>query len=349
MNFALEEQDPELAMALALSFQSSSLPTSSSSSSSTTSSTSSTVSSSSPSKKKLKLNQNQETKLHLQVPGYSTIVTLPNFVRADGRHFDSIQVEHGSSLSLISRGTSILNDEFSNIDPSKNWGKFKKIGMQPYFVAVIRPSNEGCAKTGNKGNEILSILSFIMDGDVESGAVLDNDSIGHRTRRIVIDYVCTPKAHQGKGYASRLLNLVNEVAIRHRSNMFVLSLEESCPYWMNKGFILESGLINKRLNKFPDCHLLKQPSNLIDDFVLPPSDPDDDDDDNEDDEDDEDDEEDEEEEEEKDEEEATLQNAIAASLASISSSSNKTYSTIDLTAEGDDTDLQRAIAASMNQ
>lgn len=58
----------------------------------------------------------------------------------------------------------------------------------------------------------------------------------------------------------------------HNANLYVLALEDSCPYWMEKGFILEQvGATNQRLNIFPDTHLLKLPSNRPEPLDLPPS------------------------------------------------------------------------------
>ena len=38
----------------------------------------------------------------------------------------------------------------------------------------------------------------------------------------------------------------------------MLALEESCPFWMDKGFTLEQGRpLNARLNIFNDTHLLR--------------------------------------------------------------------------------------------
>lgn len=340
MNF-LPNTDEDLAAALRLS-QTSSASSSSASSSHANNENKSDTNPSNGKRQKISNNNH----LNLQPPGFSTVLNLPGFVHTNGRHFSPIQVEHGSALSLISRGTAVLNEEFSQIDPGKNWKKWAKMGVQPYFLAVVRPNAQ--AKFGRL--DILSILSFVMDGDVESGQVLCNDTPGHRSRRIVIDYVCTPQAHQGKGYASRLLNLVTGVATRHRANMFVLSLEESCPYWMNKGFVLEPGDINKRLNKFPDCHLLKQPSNLLDDFIIPPSS------DEEGEAVEEEEEEDEEEEEEEDDEAINLRNAIAASLGTASVNGTSGAAVVDLTTnanggnKGDDDDaLTQAIAASMKE
>lgn len=68
----------------------------------------------------------------------------------------------------------------------------------------------------------------------------------------------TKKEAQGKGYASILLNFVKAMAVKHNANLYVLAIEESCPYWMEKGFILdEVAVTNARLNIFPDTHLLK--------------------------------------------------------------------------------------------
>jgi hypothetical protein len=38
--------------------------------------------------------------------------------------------------------------------------------------------------------------------------------------------------------------------------VYVLALEDSCVYWMSKGFVLEDGPINRRLNIFPDSKCL---------------------------------------------------------------------------------------------
>ena len=47
--------------------------------------------------------------------------------------------------------------------------------------------------------------------------------------------------------------------------MYVLALEDSCPYWMNRGFVLEEGAnLRARLNIFPDTHLLRRAGDPID-------------------------------------------------------------------------------------
>ena len=81
------------------------------------------------------------------------------------------------------------------------------------------------------------------------------------THRLVVDYVVTVEHFQGRGYASHLLELAVNTARAAGANVYVLALEDSCVYWMSKGFVLEDGAINRRLNVFPDTHLLKLPSN----------------------------------------------------------------------------------------
>ena len=90
----------------------------------------------SPQRKKQKSTTTNSSDLHFQYPGNSSILTLPAYLDRH-RHFPAISIEHGTSLSLISRGTQMLNDEFSEISPEKSWKKWSKMAIQPYFVAVV--------------------------------------------------------------------------------------------------------------------------------------------------------------------------------------------------------------------
>ena len=77
---------------------------------------------------------------------------------------------------------------------------------------------------------------------------------------------CQVEERQGRGYASNLLSLLRSTAEGMCANLYVLALEESCVFFMNKGFVLEEdGPINDRLNVFPDTHLLKHTSNRAED------------------------------------------------------------------------------------
>ena len=100
----------------------------------------------------------------------------------------------------------------------------------------------------------MCVLRTLMDGDWYSGG---NTQAVHCSERLIIDYLHTVEAYQGQGHASRLLESALDCARLVGANIFVLALEDSCPYWLSKGFVLEEGDINRRLNTFPDTHLLK--------------------------------------------------------------------------------------------
>ena len=54
------------------------------------------------------------------------------------------------------------------------------------------------------------------------------------------------------------MSAARDLAAAHVANLYVLALEESCPWWMDKGFVLEErDTLNARLNVFPDVHLLR--------------------------------------------------------------------------------------------
>ena len=91
----------------------------------------------------------------------------------------------------------------------------------------------------------------------------------HNRKRFLIDYVYTAPESRGNGIAGllvqRILELVGKetepmAAAATTTSRYVLSLEESCVYWMEKHqfYLCQSPELNKLLNVFPDTHLLKQ-------------------------------------------------------------------------------------------
>jgi len=358
-----------------------------------------------------------DDELVLAAPGETRRVRLPAATAAGHRRLPALTVEHGSSLSMISTATTMLHDEFNNMDPEEDWKKWQALGATLYFFAVTEESEAGAAggaaappltgdvaaraarsyydasqpgysmqsvmyvhqnaqdgdqaecsvryswtcsdaevianelqgessgiylarflfewragrwaatkldlslgREDKDGEMLLStrgrpacVLRTVLDGDFSSGGsagslqpclsqgTRDGDS-PLCPRRVIIDYLMTSEHARGRGYAARLLDCAREMARRSSANLLVLAIEESCPYWMNQGFVLEEGRINQRVNCFPDTHLLKLPSNRED--VFPEA-------------------EEEEEEEEEDEDEGEgeegddelLQNALLASLA----------------------------------
>ena len=193
--------------------------------------------------------------MELAEPGEELSLYLPPIVvRQVAR--PELVVRHGSSLQLIAQCTSFLNEEFSDADPSADWDKWQQKGASLYFLSIY---DDTSASSGAPA----AVLRLVLDGDFGGGAVGDDEP----RRRVVIDYLSTSKRAQGRGHASRLLEVAKQMAQDATANCFVLALEESCPYWMNCGFVLEEALAetNRRLNLFPDTHLLKLDTNMRED------------------------------------------------------------------------------------
>ena len=189
-----------------------------------------------------------DTRLTLAEPGGVRFLRLRP-VLVEHRQLGELVVEHGSSLSLIARGTEVLNSEFTAMDPEADWAKWSGLGSQIYFFCVTEAGSRSPA----------CVLRCILDGDFSA-------QISPGSRRVVIDYLLSAERARGRGYAGRLLGLAHELAALTHANMHVLAIEDSCPYWMSKGFVLEEGRIGKRLNTFSDTHLLRLPSNVPDTF-----------------------------------------------------------------------------------
>jgi len=174
-------------------------------------------------------------------------------------------VRHGSSLDLISKCHAIINDEFNETDPEEDFKKWQALGAGVYFLCVLDPASSITS----------CVLRVILDGlfsaasSPSQAATTTARADGASPlcqRRLIIDYVATVEEMRGRGLASHLIQLVKSLAERHQANLYVLALEDSCVYFMNKGFILEeSEIVQERLNVFPDTHLLKLPSNRPED------------------------------------------------------------------------------------
>ena len=77
------------------------------------------------------------------------------------------------------------------------------------------------------------------------------------------------------GLASLLVSFVTRAAasLSPPANLYVVATEDSCVYWMGRGYVLEvSERLNARLNVFNDTHLLRQagdPEDAGDEADLP--------------------------------------------------------------------------------
>ena len=156
-------------------------------------------------------------------------------------------LRHGSSLQLMAQVTAVLRDseEFGDIDPSADWEKWhaRRPEFSLYYAALIDPARDG-------EEAILCVLRAVLDGFPEPRPP-------HR-QRMVIDYVVTRVEARSQGLAGVIVRFVLESSRLFGANTFVLALEESCPFWMEKGFLLDDGKpLNARLNIFNDTHLLR--------------------------------------------------------------------------------------------
>lgn len=154
-------------------------------------------------------------------------------------------MRHGSSLSLMTSVSEFLanpmqSDTFNYMDPTADHCKWEAQGMTLYYACVV---------DGN--GAILCALRAATEGITDSTK---------RNKKFLIDYVYTDPSSRDKGIASVLVKQVLEMAEACGASCFVLSLEQTAVYWMEKhGFFLcQSPSLNSCLNLFPDTHLLRR-------------------------------------------------------------------------------------------
>ena len=161
-------------------------------------------------------------------------------------------LQHGSSLILQMKVGEFLNSSnvFSGIDVSSDWEKWQRrsTDFSLYYAATFDQSTDS----------IVGALRAITDGH-------PSPRPPHK-RRLIIDYVAVLPSYQNKGLSSSLVKFVMNVSSMSSANVYVLAIEETCVYWMSKGFLLcENVNLNARLNIFPDTHLLRHAENDEDD------------------------------------------------------------------------------------
>mmetsp|Transcript_6182 Transcript_6182/g.18279 ORF Transcript_6182/g.18279 Transcript_6182/m.18279 type:complete len:361 (-) Transcript_6182:80-1162(-) len=164
-------------------------------------------------------------------------------------------LRHGSSLALMALVSEALNssDEFGDVDPENDWKQWAERGpkFSLYYAALVDPTRDGA-------EAVSAVLRAIEDP-----ATPERPSGRHR---LVIDYVTTRPARRGQGLASTLVRFVSEACAAAAASCYVLALEDSCVYWMDRGFQLEtSRRMQTRINIFSDTFLLTHSRNPYDD------------------------------------------------------------------------------------
>jgi hypothetical protein len=156
-------------------------------------------------------------------------------------------LRHGTSLRLMASCSAFLNDsqEFNNVDPEEDWKKWSSRVPNVftlYYSAIVDP-------TDSSPNGIHCVLRAVLDGW--------SSPTSPHNRRLIIDYVASRVDSRRLGLASTLVRFARESASHMDANLYVLAIENSCAWWMDKGFILEQNAnLNARLKVFPDVYLL---------------------------------------------------------------------------------------------
>ena len=161
-------------------------------------------------------------------------------------------LRYGTSLRLMASCSAFLNasTEFNEVDPETDWEKWStRIPdiFTLFYAAIMDPTQVGVARKC-----IAASAQYLTDGPLP----LRHTPHGSR---LIVDYIACKKESEGRGFATKLVDHVRSVAAAKPANLYVLALEESCVWWMEKGgFVLEENEnLNARLKVFPDVHLLR--------------------------------------------------------------------------------------------
>ena len=183
-------------------------------------------------------------------------------------------LRYGSTLALISKGSAAIRTEFESEDPTADWAKWEARCSPESSPGTARRFALFYLLVENPAAEPIAVLRCVLDGfsgsvsgpprGVGGGAAAPLAPPPLRSR-MVVDFVLTMPKARGQGLASMLLEVASQTARAHAANVLVLATEDSCAWWMQKGFLLEaSPALNARLNVFSDTHLLRHVSNVAD-------------------------------------------------------------------------------------
>ena len=148
------------------------------------------------------------------------------------------------------------SDSFNYVDPTSDHHKWKRKGLSLYYACVV----DNTANTDGSGGVICALRA----------AVESNTNNNSKAPIFLIDYVYSHPSHRDKGIAGRLITKVLSMAKSNGATLGVLSIEETCVYWLEKhNFLLcQNSVLNERLNVFPDTHLLIHKDCKIDNSII---------------------------------------------------------------------------------
>lgn len=143
---------------------------------------------------------------------------------------DNLVFEHGSSEALMQQVTHCIaiSDELAHIKPKRDKRKWKECAMSTHYV---------CLSTSEESN-------------VGSMRLAYDDSY------CVIDYLFIVPYARKQGLANKLIQFAQQFAMTDGVRLLLcLSTEDSCSYWMTRGFCLKPNE-EDRLNPYNDTYLL---------------------------------------------------------------------------------------------
>jgi len=137
------------------------------------------------------------------------------------------------------------SDSFNYVDPTSDHHKWKRKGLSLYYACVV---DNDTSTTDGSGGVICALRA----------ATESTNTNNNKAPIFLIDYVYSHPSHREKGIAGKLITKVLSMAKSNGATLGVLSLEQSCVYWLEKhNFLLcQNSILNERLNVFPDTHLL---------------------------------------------------------------------------------------------
>jgi hypothetical protein len=153
-------------------------------------------------------------------------------------------------------------ETFNNIDPASDHHQWSSKSLDVYYACVEHEDCQGQKK-------VVYALRAAAENLNIPGCSNENDSSNKKRKlhtemnplkRFLIDDVYTTPAYRKQSLAGLLVNAVLGIAASSDAQCYVLSLQNSAVYWIEKlfFFLVQSPGLTKLLNVFPDTHLLKR-------------------------------------------------------------------------------------------
>tara|TARA_B110000008_G_C16823984_1_gene505798 strand:- start:417 stop:905 length:489 start_codon:yes stop_codon:yes gene_type:complete len=143
---------------------------------------------------------------------------------------DNVCITHGSSLNLMSKiGICLQDSDLKDINPTKDWKRWKKCGLQNYYI-LTQTAVQECA----------ACMRLLYD-----------------EQKLIIEYLYTVPDARGLGLGKKLVDTCRFLAKDMKLSLYVLSVEEAVIYWMNLGFIWIESEDDSSINTYTDTFMMR--------------------------------------------------------------------------------------------